>query len=97
MKYKITIKNEHETLYDGKLIHLPIKAEKLKEKSVEMFSDDEPCIIHQTYVIQVFCDALLSKFKSRLNEEIDLSEDIKEIDFIDINDLAHAKLILRRK
>ena len=97
MKYKLTIKKDDQIIFEGKPINLPIKEEVLKQKSIEMFADDEPCIIHQTYVIETFCDELVSRFKTRLNEEIELSDEIKEINFINIKDIKKATLMLRRK
>jgi hypothetical protein len=97
MKYKIIIKKDDHIIFDGKLINLPIKKEVLKQKSFEMFADNEPCIIHQTFVIETFCDALISRFKDNLNQEIKLSKDIEEIKFIDIENIDQTTLILRRK
>jgi hypothetical protein len=97
MKYILTIKKEEEIIFDGKPINLPIKKDVLKQKSFEMFGDYDPCIIHQTYVIESFCDRLVSKFKEQLNQEIRLSEHIEEIKFIDIENIDQMNLIVRRK
>lgn len=35
-----------------KLNTLPLKEEKIIEKSMELFNDPEPCIIHKSYVIK---------------------------------------------
>jgi len=35
-----------------KLSSLPLKEEKIIEKSIELFNDPEPCIIHKSYVIR---------------------------------------------
>jgi hypothetical protein len=97
MKYKITIKKQNEIIFDGKLIDLPIKKDILKQKSFEIFADNEPCIIHQAFVIETFCDALISRYKDQIDQEIELSKDIKEIEFIDIKNMDQAKIIIRRK
>ncbi len=97
MKYKIMIKKDNEILFDGHPLDLPIKQDLLVEKSVEMFDDQTPCIIHQTYVIESFIDALLSKFKKQLNQDIQLSSEINEIKFIDIKDIESCIIQIRRK
>lgn len=97
MKYKVIIKKETEIIFDGKPIDLPIKKDILKQKSLEMFGEEELCIIHKVFVIQYFCDALISKFKDNLDKEIKISEYIEEVKFIDIKDIEQATLILRRK
>lgn len=97
MKYIIVIKKNQEILYEGHPLDLPIKQDKVVEKSVEMFDDKNPCIIHQTYVIESFVDALISKFKKDLNRDIQLSKDIKEIEFIDIENIDSCMIQVRRK
>lgn len=97
MKYIIVIKKNQEILYEGHPLDLPIKQDKLVEKSVEMFDDQNPCIIHQTYVIESFVDALISRFKKDLNRDIQLSKDIKEIEFIDIENIDTCMIQVRRK
>jgi hypothetical protein len=97
MKYKITIKNDNEILFDGHPLDLPIKQEMLIDKSVEMFDDKNPCIIHQTYVIESFIDALITRFKKHLNEDIKLSGEIEEIKFIDIKNIESCIIQIRRK
>ncbi|BCR35774.1 hypothetical protein [Mariniplasma anaerobium] len=97
MKYKIILKKEEEIIFDGKPIDLPIKKDVLKQKSFEMFGDEEPCIIHQVYIIEFFCDALVSRFKDNLDQEIKLSDSIEEIKFIDIKNIDQTTLIIRRK
>jgi rRNA-processing protein FCF1 len=97
MKYKITIKNDNKILFDGHPLDLPIKQEMLIDKSVEMFDDKNPCIIHQTYVIESFIDALITRFKKHLNEDIKLSREIEEIKFIDIKNIESCIIQIRRK
>lgn len=97
MKYIIIIKKDNKIIFEGKPIHLPIKEAVLKEKSIEMFADEDPCIIHQSYIVELFCDQLVSKYKTRLDEEIILNSEIKEVNFINIKEIENATLMLRRK
>ncbi len=97
MKYKIMIKKDNDILFDGHPLDLPIKQEMLIKKSVEMFDDQTPCIIHQTYVIESFIDAFISKFKKQLNQDIQLTEEVEEIQFIDIKNIESCIIQIRRK
>lgn len=97
MKYKILIKKNGNILYDGKAIDLPIKKDVLKNKSIEMFADEDPCIIHQTFVVETLIDELISLYKKRLDEQIILSKDMKEIKFVDLGDLDQAIMVLKRR
>jgi hypothetical protein len=97
MKYKISIIQNEKTIFDGKPLELPIKKEMLIKKSIEMFNDEDPCIIHQTYVIETLVDQLISKLKPNLNQSVEISSVLPEIDFIDIKNLEGSKIILRSK
>lgn len=97
MKYKMILKNDNQIVFEGKPIHLPIKKDVLKQKSFEMFADYDPCIIHQTYVIEMLCDKLITRFKHDLDKEIKLDIEIDEVKFIDIEHIDQMTLILRRK
>lgn len=97
MKYVISIKKNTDVIFEGHPLDLPIKQDKLIEKSIAVFDDKNPCIIHQTYVIETFVDALISKYKKQLNTDIQLSKDIQEIEFIDIENIDSCILQIRRK
>jgi hypothetical protein len=50
---KITfIDQDGKTKLECKLNSLPLKDEKIIEKSIELFSDEEPCIIHKSFAIK---------------------------------------------
>jgi len=97
MKYKIMIKNENQIIFDGRPLDLPIKKDILISESVEMFNDEDPCIIHQTYVIETLVDQLISKLKKQINEEVSIIDIKESVRFIDIDQLETYKIILRSK
>ncbi len=97
MKYKILIQKEKKVIFDGKPINLPIKNDVLIAKSIEMFNDEDPCIIHQTYVIESLVDELISKLKSRINEAVQMSSIMPEARFIDIDGIDQCEITLRGK
>jgi len=50
---KITfIDRNGRTKLECKLNSLPLNDEKIIEKSIELFSDDEPCIIHKSFAMK---------------------------------------------
>ena len=59
MKQKVIIRNGEDVVYSGKLQDLPLKHEYIIQRSIELFDDDDPCIIHQSYVVKDFADKLL--------------------------------------
>ncbi len=66
MKRKQTIRIHDGTtlLYKGKAANLPFKEAAIKEKSVELFADDEPCVIHQSYVAKHYAEEIKALFQS---------------------------------
>ena len=65
MKKKKTLKilRNDKAIFNGKFIDLPIKEAYLISKSIELFDDEDPCIIHQSYVIKEYADQLFTLFK----------------------------------
>ena len=95
MKQYIIIKKEGKTLYDGRISDIPIKEEYIINKSVELFDDDDPCIIHQSYVIKEYVDVLLSVFKKTDTKEINVSNNLETLSFLDYTGLE--KLVISLK
>jgi hypothetical protein len=53
MKQKIVIFHQDgHIIYEGKALDIPIKMDAIRQKSIELFRDADPCIIHQSYAIQ---------------------------------------------
>ncbi len=48
----IFIDKKGSTNLECKLNSLPLKDEKIIEKSIELFNDREPCIIHRSFVMK---------------------------------------------
>lgn len=89
MKKKKTLKilRNEKIIFNGKFIDLPIKETYLIKKSVELFDDDDPCIIHQSYVIKEYADQLLTLFKLHDRNTINGKEFKEDLSFIDYTDL----------
>lgn len=50
--YIAFVNRDGEVVCEYKLLSLPLKEVSIIEKSIEMFNDSEPCIIHRTYVMK---------------------------------------------
>ncbi len=59
MNPKIEVFHKADSLFKGKLLNLPFKKAIILEKSIELFGDDDPCVIHQSYVIRLLVDEIL--------------------------------------
>jgi hypothetical protein len=49
---------------------LKYKEDKIKTKSIQIFNDDDPCIIHKTYCINALSLELLNKLEEMGEERI---------------------------
>ncbi len=98
MKYIISIKdNNHKILFSGKPIGLPIKEKAIVQKSIELFGDAEPCIIHQSYASQKLADYFLSLFPSIPLSDFQLVDYSQKLDFINIPDIETCFLSIEVK
>ena len=95
MKQFITIIKNEKILYVGRLSDFPIQEKYIISKSVELFDDDDPCIIHQSYVIKEYVDQLLSVFKCVKKSEIEVKNHLDELSFLDFMELD--KLVINLK
>ncbi len=63
MNPKIIVERHGETVFKGKLLGLPFKESAVIAKSIELFDDEEPCVIHQSFVIKTYAETLASWMK----------------------------------
>jgi len=94
MKQKIKISNGTNTIYYGKAINIPVTEDSIIQKSIELFDDDEPCIIHQSYVQKEFADILLNLLKGSTNKEINLIDFKAELYFLRVSNVESVKIVL---
>ena len=98
MKYKITITNaKNKILFNGNPISLPIKEKSITLKSIELFGDPEPCIIHQSYASQKIADEFLALFPTLPITDFSLVHYEQKLDFIDIPDIETCFLSIEVK
>lgn len=96
MKERVIVKRGDYVLYDGNILNLPLKDKYITELSIEIFDDDDPCIIHQSYVIKELVSKLLELFeekgKAKLHA-IDFKEEFDVVDFTDISSLTFELVV----
>ncbi|MFU8793550.1 MAG: hypothetical protein ACNA7K_05935 [Acholeplasmataceae bacterium] len=93
---KITDQDGHK-IYQGKVINLPFKKQAIKDKCIELFNDDDPCIIHESYAINKFAEELVNLFDQQSQDNVALKDIADHLDFIDIPHLSTYMMTLEVK
>lgn len=91
MNIKIEAFHNNTSIFKGKLLTLPFKESIISQKSMELFGDDDPCVIHQSYVIRVFCEEMAEA----LDEELNYSQHSHLLDRLDFDDIKHV--VIKRR
>ena len=83
---KIYIFDTHrKSIFKGPLLNLPYHKIAVKEMCIELFDDDNPCVIHESYAIQKLADQmeriLLEKNQTSFLINHHLEEMLTVIDF----------------
>lgn len=58
------------------LLKLPVKKEKIKEESIRLYREEEPCIIYETTIINRIGIELLEELKE-INKRLEVEDKIK--------------------
>lgn len=98
MKYKITIVDENsQVLFQGKPIGLPMKKQAVVDKCIDLFSDPEPCVIHESYAAQKLADDFVALFPDLPLIRFSLSNYKKKLDYINIPHIEKCYLTIEVK
>ena len=97
MKEKIIIKRLDEVLFQGRILNIPMKEEKIVEKSIEIFGDEDPCVIHQSFVVKELVTDLLDLFEDSDTFLLNAKDYIDQLNFLNIEDLSSVTLELVRR
>ncbi|HAX03165.1 MAG: hypothetical protein A2Y45_07010 [Tenericutes bacterium GWC2_34_14] len=94
MKANLVIYDEnHQVIFEGKALDLPIKMDAIKAKSMELFSDPDPCIIHQSYAISKLITPLVAKLKK--NVEMSARDLAIDLSWIEMKDIEKCTFFLK--
>ena len=97
MKEKIIIKRLDEVLFQGRILNIPMKEEKIVEKSIEIFGDEDPCVIHQSFVVKELVTDLLDLFEDNDTYLLNAKDYIDQLSFLNFEDLSSVTLELVRR
>ena len=95
MKKKIIIESSNGIVFKGKMMNMPIKKSSIIEKSIDLFDDDDPCIIHTSFVIKHYAEFLLDIFKNQNTDTLIVKDHLNDVDFLDFEDLESLKITLK--
>jgi len=78
----LTIKRNDEVIYQGNILDMPIKSDCIIKKSIELFDDDDPCIIHKSFVIKKYVDEFLKLTDLKNQGQVKLGDFVERLAFI---------------
>ncbi|MGS0973045.1 MAG: hypothetical protein ACVCEJ_07420 [Candidatus Izemoplasmataceae bacterium] len=87
MANKVRITKNGHVIYEGNILDIPIKEDAIIKKSIEVFGDEDPCIIHQSFVIKEYTNQLLDHLKETPDHCLEKEKLKEKIDFIDFTDI----------
>jgi len=98
MKEKLIIKRGNDVLYNGSALDMPIKEKSIIDLSIEIFGDEDPCVIHQSFVVKELVTDLLELFDKKETNIISCSDYSEQLSFINFKDLSSLTIeIVGRK
>lgn len=92
MKQKVEILRNGESIFKKKIQNLPIKEEYIKEKSIELFDDEDPCIIHQSYVVKEYVDEILTVLNKE--KQINMKDHLQLFSCLKYENIEELTIIL---
>ena len=92
MKQKVEILRNGDSIFKKKIQNLPIKEEYIKQKSIELFDDEDPCIIHQSYVVKEYADDILSVLQK--DTEVRMADHIELFSCLQYDNIEELTIIL---
>jgi hypothetical protein len=95
MKQKVKVFENDKQIYKGRLIELPIKEQYIIKKSIELFDDEDPCIIHQSFVYKEYASQILDLLNESPEKTLYLKDHEEELSFINYKDLSAIKIVLQ--
>ena len=97
MKEKIIVKRGSTVLYKGNILNIPLKEKDVVEKSIEIFGDEDPCIVHLSFVVKELVTDLLDIFEDNNTTILKANDFLEELNFIDFEDMKTITFELVRK
>jgi hypothetical protein len=86
-KRQIIVRKNGNILFEGNIIDLPLRDSYITQRSIELFDDDDPCIIHKSYVIKDFQDKLLTIYNESKTNVLEGKNDLEILQVIDFSNI----------
>ncbi len=83
VKRIIILDSSGKTIFKGSPLSLPFKKQSILDKSIELFNDPDPCIIHESYSIHQLSEAFLNVFRNHNKTELTWLFVKESVDFLD--------------
>lgn len=93
---KVVMKKKDKIIFQGNILDIPIKNAFIIQKSIDVFDDDDPCIIHKSFVVKQFVDDLLKKTNLEIKKEANLADYKDQLNYLDV-DLDDTIIYLKGK
>ncbi len=90
MKTKIEITMDDTILFKGKILNMPVHHDAVIKRSIELFDDENPCIIHQSFVVKEFAEELITLFEE--NNPIEGKDYADVLKFLDVDDVMKIRI-----
>lgn len=97
MKESVIVKSGDKVLYKGRILDIPLKEEYIIQKSIDIFNDDDPCIIHQSFVIKEIVSNIIDLFKNNNSKVLNCIQFPKEFAVLNFPDLSSLTIELEVK
>ncbi|MFW6319078.1 MAG: hypothetical protein ACOC1L_02725 [Bacillota bacterium] len=81
---KIVIKNDKKTLFKGNIMNMPVKKDAIIKESIELFDDDDPCIIHTSFIVKKFAERINTLYNSSEKSIIVVNDYPQLQEFLDV-------------
>lgn len=82
---KILIKNDKDTIFKGNIMNMPVKKDAIIKESIELFDDDDPCIIHTSFIVKKFAERINDIYNPTTKSVIFIQDHQELQDFLDID------------
>jgi len=93
MKDWVRIVNpEGIVVFSGNILDLPIQNKYVVKKSIEMFDDADPCIIHKSYVIRKVVDEIKALLQVKDHQGIALKPYASQLPYLELEHLEHLTI-----
>lgn len=98
MKLTIIIQDkDHHVVFKGRPITLPMTKTAIVAKSIELFGDDDPCVIHQSYAIQKIMDDFLARLPGLPIADMPFKDIKGDLSFINLPAIESCLLTIEVK